>query len=197
MHEESLELDSGLDRVRQGDEDAARGLVARLNPLVMKIVRANLPHRMAVEDLTQEVFARVFDRLSSYEVRSGIPFEHWVSRLAVRTCLDALRSERRRPEIRFSDCSDGEGRWLDYLVSGSAGPPEASARDAREVVERLLGQLPPEDRLVISLLDLEGKSAADVSTLTGWSRVGVRVRAFRARTRLRRVAVSLEERGEL
>lgn len=196
MREPLTELESELERVRAGDETAARAMVARLNPLVMKIVRANLPRRMAVEDLAQEVFARVFERLSRYQARDGVPFEHWVSRLAVRTCLDALRSERRRPEVRLDDLSEGEGEWLNYLVSGTEAPLSHDAQDAREMVERLLGLLSAEDRLVISLMDLEEKSASAVSALTGWSQVGVRVRAFRARARLRKAAETLKEQGE-
>lgn len=167
MQAASPEFESELERVRAGDEGAAREMVTRLNPLVMKIVRSNLPQRMAVEDLTQEVFARLFERLSRYEARAGIPFEHWVSRLAVRTCLDALRSERRRPEVQVSDLSEGEGDWLEYLVCGGQEAPCGEAEEAREIVERLLGLLSPEDRLVISLMDLEEKSASEVSLLTG------------------------------
>jgi len=197
MHPFSPDLASELDRVRAGDEAAAQALVSRLNPLVMKIVRSHLPRRMAVEDLAQEIFARLFDRLPRYEMREGIPFEHWVSRLAVRTCLDALRSERRRPEIRFSELVEGEAQWLEYLVGVGEDAPTGDARDAREILQKLLEALSPEDRLVISSLDLEGKTAQEVSEWTGWSRVGVRVRAFRARRRLRCVAEEFQQRGEL
>lgn len=196
MHLEPPDFESVVERVRAGDDDAARDLVIRLNPLVMRIVRAHLPRRMALEDLAQEIFARVFDRLSRYEARVGIPFEHWVSRLAVRTCLDALRSERRRPEVWLADVTSGEDSWLGYLVSGGEEPSGGDAQDARELVERLLGALSVQDRLVISLLDLEEKSVAEVSELTGWTRVGVRVRAFRARGRLRKAAEALKEGGE-
>lgn len=190
------DIESDLARVLAGDEEAARALVARLNPLVMKIARAHLPRRMAVEDLAQEVFARVFDRLPRYESRQGIPFEHWVSRLASRTCLDALRSERRRPEVRAADLGEGAEAWLDYLVTDAGTGPSRNARDAREIVERLLKALSPEDRFVISMLDLEEKTVAEVSEASGWSRVGVRVRAFRARARLRKLAETMKERGD-
>lgn len=193
--ESGFELD--LDRVRAGDEDAAGKLIGRLHPLVVKISRAHLPRRMAVEDLVQEVFVRVFDRLPRYESREGIPFEHWVARLAVRTCLDALRTERRRPEVHLGDLPDGEAAWLDYLVCDEAERPLSDAGDARAIVERLLRELSPDDRLVISLLDLEERSIAQVSELTGWSQVGVRVRAFRARKRLRKAAESAREKGML
>src|SRR5215207_5313103 len=107
-----LEFPACLARVRAGDEDAARELVEHLYPKVIRIVRSHLPRRMAEEDLAQEIFLKMFIRLDQYEARNGKPFDHWIARLAVRTCFDALRSERRRPELRFSDLAlvDGEER---------------------------------------------------------------------------------------
>ncbi|MCC6231283.1 MAG: sigma-70 family RNA polymerase sigma factor [Verrucomicrobiales bacterium] len=184
-----------LAKVRLGNEEAARALVEHLHPLVMKIVRSHLPRRAAEEDLAQEVFARVFERLGQYTPRAGVPLEHWVARLAVRTCLDALRSERRRPELRCADLSEAEAAWFETLVDPSpeAHPAQsAEASSARELVDRLLESLGPEDRLVLRLLDLEELSVADVSRWTGWSAVSVRVRAFRARQRLRRVVENMK-----
>lgn len=177
--------------VRRGEEAAAVALVGLLQPLVMKIAQAHRPLRQAPEDLAQEVFARVFERLDRYEARPGVPFEHWVSRLAVRTCLDALRAERRRPEVRESEISSGEGAWLDHLVADASTEEPGSSADARDLVERLLSRLGAQDRLVITLLDLEERSVAEVVALTGWSGVGVRVRAFRARARLKKAAEDL------
>lgn len=191
------EPDEPVTRAREGDEDAARELVERLNPLVMKIVRAHRTRRTAEEDLAQDVFARMFERLDQYEPRAGVPFEHWVARLAVRTCLDAGRAERRRPELRWSDLSEAEAGWLETLADDGRDPAAgAAASSARELVERLLEQLGPEDRLAIRLLDVEEKSVAEVSQWTGWSAVGVRVRAFRARQRLRRIARELNLEAE-
>src|SRR6187431_2381629 len=109
-----LDLPSCLARVRAGDDEAARELVEHLYPKVIRIVRSHLPRRMAEEDLAQEVFLKMFVRLDQYEARDGKPFDHWLARLAVRTCLDALRAERRRPEWRVSELSEGERAWLDY-----------------------------------------------------------------------------------
>ncbi len=184
MDAPSLEPDDAVAvavaRVREGDEDAARALVERLYPLVMKIVRAHLPRRAAEEDLAQEVFARIFERLGQYEARAGVPIDHWVARLTVRTCLDALRAERRRPELRMADLSTGEEDWLETLADDRPDPAGgASAASARELVDRLLACLSPEDRLAIRLVDLEEKTVAQVCQWTGWSAVGVRVRVFR------------------
>ncbi len=193
MTEGGPELERWLAGARAGDADASRALVEALYPLVIRIVRGHRPVRLAEEDLAQEIFVKLFARLDRYETQAGIPFEHWVSRLAVRTCLDALRAERRRPEVRCGDLGAEEGRWLEFLLN-TAPVPEAPDRSAAAAVDRLLAELSPDDRCVIRLLDLEQKSVAEISQLTGWSRPAVKVRAFRARRRLRKVAESFRER---
>lgn len=188
MSESTFDLSGCVESTRRGDQEAARRLVEHLHPLVMQIVRSHLPVRSAEDDLAQDVFVKLLTRLDQYQPRPDVPFTHWASRLAVRTCLDALRAERRRPEVRWTDLPEEQARWLDYLGS-DADPPQASeASAARELVQLLLGQLSPEDRLVLTLLDLEERSVKDISALTGWSTALVKVRAFRARHRLRRLA---------
>ena len=180
-----------LARVRQRDEDAATVLVERLYPLVIRIVRSHLPRRAAEEDLAQDVFVKMFTRLDQYQARPGTPFEHWVARLAVRTCLDALKAADRRPELLWGDLSEEHAAWLDFMLADQSATPDASAASAREVIEQLLSQLPPDDRLVISLMDLEEKTVREVSEVTGWSGTLVKVRAFRARRKLRKLAQDL------
>jgi RNA polymerase sigma-70 factor (ECF subfamily) len=187
-----FDLEQCVHQARQQDQDAARALVEHLYPLVIRIVRCHLPRRTAEEDLTQEIFVKLFYRLDQYVARAGVPFEHWVSRLAIRTCLDALRSERRRPEVRWSDLSPEEATWLEFIVNESAAPPEAGAAGASEIVEKLLAQLSPANRLVISLLDLQQKSVKEVSQLTGMSATLVKVRAFQARRKLRALAEKMK-----
>ena len=188
-----FDLGQCLQRVRQQDQEAARLLVEQLYPLVIRIVRSHLPRRTAEEDLAQEVFVKLFGRIDQYEARPGVPFEHWVSRLAVRTCLDALRSERRRPELRWSDLSVEEAAWLEFIAADAAEPPQTENSSAREVVQKMLERLSPPDRLVITLLDLEQKSVKEIAQLTGWSTALVKVRAFRARHKLRAIAAKLNE----
>ena len=78
-----FDLASCLERVRRRDQDAARQLVDHLYPLVIRIVRAHLPRRVAEEDLAQEIFLKMFTRLAQYQ--GAVPFPHWVSRIAVTT----------------------------------------------------------------------------------------------------------------
>jgi RNA polymerase sigma factor (sigma-70 family) len=186
-----FDLKECLEQVRHKNQDAARSLVAHLYPLVIRIVRSHLPRRMTDEDLAQEVFMRLFARLEQYQERNGVPFEHWMSRLTVRACLDHLRAERRRPEQRWSDLTDEELRCLEYLQSDHESEPNTSPMAAREVVSRLLQELNPEDRLVITWLDLEQRTVKEISELTGWNTTLVKVRAFRARRKLRKIAASL------
>lgn len=191
MAEEMLDVAACLERVRQRDEEAARELVAHLYPLVIKIVRSHLPRRVAEEDLAQEIFLKMFANLDQY--RGGVPLEHWVSRVAVSTCLDSLRFHKRRPELRWADLSETEAEVLDAVIQtdDEAHPSETMA--ANELVGKLLDCLGPEDRLVITLLDLEEKSVAEISELIGWGASLVKVRAFRARAKLRKHLAELEK----
>lgn len=193
MTEELFDLAQCLVRVRESDPDAARALVDHLYPLVIRIVRSHLPVRTAEEDLAQEVFGRLFARLEQYRERAGIPFEHWVARLAVRTCLDAQRAERRRPEMRWADLPEDQAAVLEFLLVEEKEPPEASPESARDVVEMLMSGLSPADRLVIRLLDLEEKSVKEIASLTGWNIPLIKVRAFRARRKLRKLAQQLQK----
>lgn len=193
MATEEFDLASCLEGARLHDQDAARALVEHLHPLVIRIVGRHLPRRTAEEDLAQEVFVKMFARLEHYEARAGVPFEHWLARLAVRTCLDALRAEKRRPELRWSDLSEEQLAWLEFVRADDSAMPETEAASARELIEQLLAQLNPEDRLVITLLDLDQKSVREIGQLTGWSIALVKVRAFRARRKLRKLAGSLQK----
>ena len=181
-----------LARVRDGDEDAARALVLRLRPHVERIVRAHGPRRVALDDLCQEVFMSVFANLAQY--RGATPFEHWVARVAVHTCIDALRAERRRPELRWADLREAEAAALEAMLENTQQVPAEQAVAARDLVERLLESLPAKDRLLIRWLELEEQSVAEVAALTDWSRTLVKVRAFRARQRMRQTLKRLEKR---
>lgn len=182
-----------LVKVRGHDQEAARALVEVLYPLVIRIVRSHLPTRSAEEDLAQEIFLKLFSKLDQYQERAGIGFEHWVSRLAVRTCLDALRAESRRPELRMADLSEDQSAMLDFVVGSETAPPESAPGPVRELLEKMLSQLPPHDRLVIHLLDLEERSVKEIAAVTGWSVALVKVRAFRARRKLRKIANAFKE----
>jgi RNA polymerase sigma-70 factor, ECF subfamily len=189
MGEAVLDMRDCLARVRQQDEEAAKALVQHLYPLVIKIVRAHLPRRMEEEDLAQMIFLKMFRYIEQYS--GTVPFEHWVSRIAVNTCLNQLRSEKCKPELRWADLSEDEAEVLEKITTTSREPDPSEGVASRELVEKLLNLLSPKDRLVITCLDLEDRSVADVRNMTGWSESLIKVRAFRARIKLRKLLAKL------
>jgi RNA polymerase sigma-70 factor (ECF subfamily) len=180
--------------VQRRDDSAARQLVEHLHPLVMKIVRAHLAPRLQEEDLAQDIFAKVFSRL--HQFRGQMPLEHWVARIAVNTCRNALRALRVRPEVRWADLSEEEAEALTAVLHAEETPVEHAVA-ARDLVEKLLSTLSPEDRMILFLLDMEERSVADISRLTGWSQPMIKVRAFRARRKLRKQLAKLIARETL
>jgi RNA polymerase sigma factor (sigma-70 family) len=182
--DQSFDLAGCLDRVRKRDQIAARELVEHLHPLVIRIARAHLPRRVAEEDLAQDIFLKMFTRLDQYQ--GNVPFTHWVSRIAVTTCIDHLRAQKRRPELRWADLSERETDVLDSAITNENDVAPDDALAAKEIVSKLLDMLKPEDRLVIQYLDLDQKSIGEISAITGWNQTLVKVRAFRARRKLQR-----------
>ncbi len=190
MADDTFDLAGCLERVRQRDQAAARALVEHLYPLVIRIVRSHLPRRVAEEDLAQDIFLKMFTRLAQYQ--GNVPFTHWVSRIAVTTCIDQLRAQKRRPEFRWADLSENEAEVLDNVLSDTNAEAPSDGLAARELVRKLLDQLGPADRTVIQLLDLEQKSVAEISALTGWGHSMIKVRAFRARRKLQKLFQELQ-----
>src|SRR5580700_727665 len=185
MSEPGFDTPACLERVRAGDDEAARVLFQHLFPLVIKVVRSHLPRRTSEEDLTQTVFMKVFANLDQYSGKA--PLEHWVSRIAVNTCIKALRAEKVRPELRWADLSEEEVEVLDWLATTDEDLRPDRNIASRELVEKLLAQLKPKDRLVINLMNLEGRTIEEVRQITGWSESVIKVRAFRARGKLRKL----------
>lgn len=196
MDEASFDVPDCLRRVRARDPEAARELVEHLYPLVMRIISTRLPRRDSEEDLAQDIFLKMFTKLEQY--KGDVPFDHWVSRIAVNHCLNALRAQNSRPEWRWADLSPEQAEALEAVwTSASDTPSPAHALGARELVDLLLGTLQPADAWLIRLLELEGLSIEEVRQRTGWSSTRVRVRAFRARRKLNRALQRLKKEGKL
>ncbi|HPC59068.1 MAG TPA: sigma-70 family RNA polymerase sigma factor [Verrucomicrobiota bacterium] len=170
--------------VRQGDAASFEPLVRRYSPRVFATARRYARRESEVEDIVQEVWMKAYQKLPGF--RGEAPFEHWLMRLTVRTCYDFLRAHQRNREASFSELSEGESDWLERFAKEPVGNPE-DAEAARQLVERILEQLSPPARLVITLLEIEERSVKEISRLTGWSVPLVKVRAFRARAEMRKV----------
>src|SRR5262245_2999061 len=163
----ALNVPACLERVRRRDEEAARLLIQHLYPLVIKLVRSHLPRRTSEEDLAQTVFMKMFANLGQYS--GTVPLEHWVSRIAVNTCLNQLRIEKVRPELRYADLTDDESDVLDALAHTGQELHPAKNMASKELLEKMLERLNPADRLVVQLLHVDGHSVEEVRKLTGWN----------------------------
>lgn len=166
------------------DDAAARELVGALYPLVAKLVRAHRPARSAEEDLCQMIFIKIMQKLSQFS--GQVPLEHWVSRIAINTCINQIQAEKARPELREADLSEEQLAVVQQMATtnGELAPDQRFA--SRELVEHLMLALKPAERLVIDLLYLQQKSVADIQQLTGWSKALVKVRAFRSRQKMKK-----------
>jgi len=165
-------------RAARGDEDAFVHLAASYRPRIWATASRFARSRPELEDLVQDLLVKLWRGLPGY--RSDAPFEHWVMTVTVRGCYDFLRSNRRRRESET--LVDPIERREDH----DPGDERArSRREAWETVRLLLDRLEAKDRLVITLLDLEERGVRETAALTGWSEANVKVRAHRARKKMR------------
>ncbi len=174
--------------VLKGDAASFEPLVAKYSPRVFATARRYARRESEVEDIVQEVWLKSFQKLASF--RGDAPFEHWLMRLTVRTCYDFLRAHQRNREMSFSELTEPEEDWLERFVTHPEEAGETAAA-ARQLVERVLEQLSPPARLVITLLEIEDRSVKEIAQLTGWSVPLVKVRAFRARAEMKKCLAKL------
>jgi len=181
--------DALVRRVITGENDCFEELIRRHQPRVFATARRYARREDEVQDIVQEVFLKAFERLPGF--RFEAPFQHWLMRVAIRTCYDFLRAHQRTRESSFTDLSREEEDWLDrYKAEPDAADEHADA--ARSLVQRLMDTLSPEFRLVIQLLEIEERSVKEIHDLTGWSIPLIKVRAFRARAAMGRAVARMK-----
>lgn len=129
------------------------------------------------------IFVKVFQKLAQFSGK--VPLEHWVSRIAVNTCLSQIESERVRPELRHADLREEEAAVVENLAASSQELAPDRQLASRQLVEHLLEMLKPAERLVIDLLYLQGRSVEEIHEITGLGVAAIKVRAFRARQKMK------------
>ena len=172
---------------RAGDEAAFAILFQRHRRSVARLAYRFFHRREQVEDIVQESFANAYFAIASYIGGQERSFIAWLSRITVRACYDSLRRSRRL-ESGIGDLSDDEELFLsEKLRSVGKGSDIESAAISRDLAEKLLRRLEPEDRLILTLLSVAELSVVETAELTGWSTSKVKMRAYRARKSLQRV----------
>lgn len=178
-------------RVLAGEVDVFVELITRYQQHVGRIVAGHVSQDM-VEDVAHDVFVRAYTSLSTYSFR--MPFAHWLARIAVRSCYDAWRSAFARKETPFSALGEEHQQWADRLLATESGERYEAlvrSRETKELLHWALAQLSAENRMVVTLVHLEGYSVREAAELLGWSVVNVKVRAHRARQQLRKILEGL------
>jgi RNA polymerase sigma-70 factor (ECF subfamily) len=174
--------------VLKGDSSSFEPLVQKYSPRVFATARRYARRESEVEDIVQEVWLKSFEKLASF--RGEAPFEHWLMRLAVRTCYDFLRGHQRNRESAFSELTEAEEDWLErFVVEPNHSPEDSDA--AKLLINRVMEKLSPQARLVITLLEIEDRSVKEIAELTGWTVPLVKVRAFRARGEMRKILAKI------
>jgi RNA polymerase sigma-70 factor (ECF subfamily) len=173
---------------RAGDESAFSRLFERHRRLVSRLGYRFFPRRDQVEEIIQESFIKAYFALDDYQGGGEKSFVSWLARIAVRTCYDELRRARRRGESSIGDLNEDEAAYLhERLRDLSANGNVEGAAISRDLANKLLSRLRPDDRMVLALLKLEELSIAEISNLTGWTTAKVKMRSHRAQRGLRQL----------
>ena len=169
-----------------GDEAAFEQLFERHRRRVARIAGRFFSQREQIEEIIQDSFTKVYFALKTYHGKHEASFRAWLTQIAVNSCYDQLRRTRRRSEQSAGDFSDNEMHEFAGQLRAPSSDVE-SALVSRDLAAKLLARLSPEDRLVLTLLDVEGFSVAEIAEMANWSVSKVKVRAHRARAHLRRI----------
>jgi RNA polymerase sigma-70 factor, ECF subfamily len=172
--------------VVKGDATSFEHLFERHRQRVAMIAGRFFQHSSQIEEIVQETFIKAYFGLANFSQYKVDSFAQWLARIAFNSCYDELRRQSRSPERMLTDFDEAERQQLRALTGREATTVESTAIN-RDLAHKLLRQLNAEDRLVLVLLDVEGLSVAEIANLMSWSSPKVKIRAFRARTDLRRL----------
>jgi RNA polymerase sigma-70 factor (ECF subfamily) len=184
-------------QVLDGNVNAFEVLLKRHSKHVLRIVRRHVPRHDA-EETTQEAFVRAYMSLPTFEGRGG--FSQWLSSIAVKTCYDYWRKAYRSRELPMSTLTEKHREWLEDVLSGESEQSrheEDTRSEALEFLDRALGDLGAQDRMVLELVYLEGLSVKEAAQLLGWTTANVKVRSFRSRRKLEKLLGSILQKGRV
>jgi RNA polymerase sigma-70 factor, ECF subfamily len=173
-----------IKRAQGGEGEAFGSLVERYKRRVFSLVYHVVGHRDDVEDLAQEIFIKAFRALRSYNFQAS--FGTWLSRVAVNHCYDYLRHRRSSRVSYYWQMSEEGLREIEARAeSPEPGGLNNEQRIAlRDFVGKLLDRAPADDRIILSLKELEGYSVEEIADILKLKPSTVKVRLHRARKRI-------------
>ena len=176
-----------IEHILHGDINAFEDLLNKYYSHVANVVKNHVPYK-DIEEVAQDVFMRAYQSLATFQNKST--FKHWLSIIAVRTCYDFTRKQYRNREMTMSSLSRQQRNWLETATSERSHHSfydSETQKEAKEVLEWALNRLSPEDKIVLELIYFQDLSGKEVSELLDWSVPKVKMRALRARKKLRKL----------
>lgn len=175
-----------IELILSGEEAAFENLFDRYKRLVASIAFRYFQRPEQIEEIVQISFAKVFFELKAFRGDYNFSFASWIGKITTNACLDALRSQKRKPENLWCEFSERETEILFAEAADIEKSAETSVVE-RDLALKLLARLPSEDRALLQMLDAEEMSVREVAEITGWSHSKIKIRAFRARNSLRKI----------
>jgi RNA polymerase sigma-70 factor, ECF subfamily len=178
-------------RAQAGEEAAFREIVERYQSKVFSIIHGIVRQRNDVEDIAQQVFAKVYLSIKSFDFRSSLIT--WIYKITVNECFDYLRKRKVRKLVYESDLSEDEVRRVENsepIVGRQVGADTALAR--RDYVLKLLTRVSEEERSLLLMKEVEGYSVEELAAVTGMNENTIKVKLFRARQKLVKAAQRLD-----
>lgn len=181
-----------IERARKGDDGAFQQVVTAYRKRILGTIARLIGRPEDVEDVGQEVFVRLYFSLD--QLRSPDVFEPWLYRLTVNASYDYLRKQKRRPEARMADLSEQQVVLADAAASSKVRDTEVYKAGIRELVQALLNEVSEDDRILLTLKEVEGLSLKELEKIYGTNENALKVRLFRARQRVLKAYNSMQER---
>ncbi len=179
-----------IKRARDGDDSAFNRVVETYRKRILGTIARLIGRPEDVEDVGQEVFLRLYFSLD--QLRTPEMFEPWLYRLTVNAAYDYLRRQRRRSESRMSDLSEQQVMLADAAAGSKREDEEQRRKRIRELVDSLLSSISEQDRVLLTMKEIEGLSLKELEKVYGVNENALKVRLFRARQRVVKVFEALE-----
>jgi len=186
-----------VNKCLSGDKNAFEQLVKRHSHRVFRIIHRFFHDNFLIEDIAQEVFIKAYSSLKTYSQKS--PFENWLAKITIHTCYRQLQIQtRQKRDIQFELLS-GEQVLLDSLC---LTPSRSNIMDPekrvllRDLVDKIMLQLSPKEKIILILTEVEGMSVKEVSELMGLSLLNIKVRNYRARKHAMKIMKSLSRKDK-
>lgn len=182
-----------IKRAREGDDSAFNLVVQTYRKRILGTIARLIGRPEDVEDVGQEVFLRLYFSLD--QLRTPEMFEPWLYRLTVNAAYDYLRRQRRRSESRMADLSEQQVMLADAVAGTKRENEKQRRKRIRELVDSLLSSVSEQDRILLTMKEIEGLSLKELEKVYGVNENALKVRLFRARQRVVKVYEALESKS--